>query len=170
MALTIRHGRPADIPRLEEIIASAKRYMAASGNLTQWAGSYPDASDLMADMKKGNNYVGIDTNGNIVMTFCLIFGDDPTYNVIEDGEWLNNEPYGTIHRIASDGSSRGVLEAAVDFAFLRTDNVRIDTHADNTPMLSALERLEFVKCGLIYCRDGSPRIAFQKTKSDLPEC
>ena len=33
----------------------------------------------------------------------FIIGADPTYEVIEDGAWPDNSPYGTIHRIAGDG-------------------------------------------------------------------
>jgi hypothetical protein len=32
-----------------------------------------------------------------------MIGKDPTYAVIENGNWLNDEPYGVIHRIASNG-------------------------------------------------------------------
>ena len=37
-----------------------------------------------------------------------------SYQVIEDGAWLNDTlPYGTIHRIAGDGSVKGLLGKAV---------------------------------------------------------
>jgi RimJ/RimL family protein N-acetyltransferase len=41
-------------------------------------------------------------------------------------------------------------------------NIRIDTHRDNAIMQHLLEKNGFVKCGIIYVEDGSPRIAYQK--------
>ena len=35
--------------------------------------------------------------------FALFEGAEPTYAHIEEGEWLNDEPYVTIHRLAGDG-------------------------------------------------------------------
>ena len=99
------------------------------------------------------------------MTFAFITGEDPTYKIIREGEWLNDEFYGTIHRIASNGKQRGILKTACDFCFQLVDNIRIDTHKDNLPMLKALKETGFTQCGVINCRDGSPRIAFQKTKN-----
>ena len=55
-----------------------------------------------------------------------------------------------------------MLKACVDFCKEMTDNIRIDTHADNSPMQNALHRLKFSFCGIIYTADGSPRLAFQK--------
>jgi predicted GNAT family N-acyltransferase len=47
----------------------------------------------------------------------------------------------------------------------QTDNIRIDTHADNAKMQALLEEHGFEKCGTIYVHDGisehSPRIAYQ---------
>ena len=107
-------------------------------------------------MKAGGIYPAI------VGTFCLVEGDDPTYAVIEDGRWLDDDAYATIHRLASNGVCRGVARAAVEWSVRRCPNLRIDTHADNAPMLAFLRKAGFVRCGTIYCRDGTPRIAFQR--------
>ena len=45
-----------------------------------------------------------------------------------------------------------------------TDNVRIDTHADNIPMQGAIANQGFTKCGIIHVEDGSPRLAYQLVK------
>ena len=162
--LTIRKASAADIAAVLEIYDSARRYMRATGNLTQWSDGYPSSDDVTADLAAGNLYVGL-CDGEAVMVFAFILGDDPTYSIIEQGAWLNNSPYGTVHRLASNGQCAGALAACTAFCLARTDNLRIDTHADNRPMLRALEREGFVRCGIIYCRDGSPRTAFQKCKS-----
>ena len=99
----------------------------------------------------------------MVMAFAFIIGDDPTYSVIEGGHWLNERPYGTIHRLGSTGKHKGILRQCVDFCMSHIANIRLDTHADNAIMLNAVEKLGFIRCGTIYCMDGSPRVAFQKS-------
>lgn len=42
-------------------------------------------------------------------------GEDESYRVIEDGAWHLDQPYGTIHRLASNGKARGVSRACFDF-------------------------------------------------------
>ena len=159
--MTVRHGTPPDIDSIMAIFEAAKQYMRKTGNTSQWSDGYPARENILADIANGHNYVIIDNNGHITATFALILGEDPTYLYIEDGAWPDNEPYGTIHRIASAGRTPGMLKHAVEFAFTLTNNIRIDTHRDNRPMLDALSRLGFKHCGTIYCRDGSPRLAFQ---------
>lgn len=161
--LTIRKSTTADIEDILNIYEASRRYMRSTGNLTQWSDGYPARADVEADIVAGNSYVG-EIDGQTVMAFAFILGDDPTYRIIEDGRWLNDLPYGTIHRLGSNGRCSGMLAACVEFCFAHTDNLRLDTHRDNRPMLAAVERSGFSRCGIIYCRDGSPRIAFQKTK------
>ena len=165
--LKIRKGNPEDVETILRIFDSAKKYMRAKGNLSQWSDGYPSRSHVLEDIENGVNYVGETPEGEIVMTFTFIEGEDPTYLEIE-GEWLNNEPYGTIHRIASDGTVSGVVKEACEFCFKKTENLRIDTHENNTPMRKALSDLDFIECGIIICRDGTPRIAFQKKNNCVP--
>lgn len=159
----IRPATPADVEAILAVYEASRRYMRATGNLTQWNDGYPARADVEADLAAGNCYVG-ELAGEVVMAFAFIVGDDPTYRIIEEGAWLNDRPYGTIHRLGSNGRRSGMLAACVDYCFGRIDNLRLDTHRDNRPMLTAVERLGFTRCGIIYCRDGSPRIAFQKMR------
>ena len=93
--------------------------------------------------------------------FAFILGEDPTYSYIENGNWLSDKPYGTIHRIAGDGTVSGVVKTAVDYCRETIKNIRIDTHENNKTMQHVLGKLGFSKCGIIYLEDGSPRIAYQ---------
>lgn len=159
--ISIRKGTVGDIDAILECYEIARWYMRASGNANQWINGYPSRELVEADIAEGISYVGVDNEGYIVMAFAFIIGDDPTYAVIEDGRWLNDLPYGTIHRLGSTGKHPGMLRRCVDFCLSRIGNIRLDTHADNTTMLSAVDKLGFSRCGTIYCIDGSPRIAFQ---------
>lgn len=165
-SIKIRKSTTEDLSQIIPIFESARTYMRLNGNLNQWSEGYPGERDIIEDISEGNSYIGIDLDGETVMTFAFIIGPDPTYKNIYEGNWLNNDEYGTIHRIASNGKVRGVLKAACDYGFQKVRNIRIDTHEANFPMLRALNDLGFVKCGIINCRDGSPRIAFQKVKDE----
>lgn len=160
--IRLRKGTVADIDEIMSCYDIAKQYMRKSGNHKQWINGYPSREIVTADIAAGNNYVGIDDDGKVVMTFALIIGDDPTYSVIEDGQWLDNLPYGTIHRLGSTGKYHGILRICTEFCLSKIDNIRLDTHADNATMQRAAEKLGFKRCGIIYCTDGSPRIAYQR--------
>lgn len=160
--ITIRKTELTDIDAALAVYALAKQYMRRCGNLHQWTGEYPGRGDVARDIAAGNSYVGIDADGRVRFVFAFILGEDSTYNYIEGGQWLSDAPYGTIHRIASDGSTSRVVEAACRFCSRICPNIRIDTHADNQPMQTALLRCGFTRCGVIYLADGAPRVAFQK--------
>lgn len=160
--IRIRKGTAADIDAIMKCYDEGRRFMRASGNHAQWINGYPSRELVMEDIARGVGYVGIDEDADIIMAFAFIKGEDPTYSVIEDGEWLNDLPYGTIHRLASIGKQKGILRACVEYCLSEIDNIRLDTHADNTVMQRAASRLGFRRCGVIYCVDGSPRVAYQR--------
>ena len=160
--MNIRNAVREDIPRLLELFANARAFMAANGNPDQWWGGYPTQDLLESDIRLNQLYVA-EENGSIHAAFVLAMGEDPTYAVIE-GAWKNDLPYGTLHRIASSGEKRGMTDEIVAWAFGQIANLRADTHELNKPMQHAFERNGFERCGIIYVDDGTPRIAYQKTK------
>lgn len=157
----IRKAECADYDDIMHIYRYAQDKMIAGGNPTQWARTYPAPDMVRQDIRAGRSYVICD-KGTICGVFVFSIGSDPTYKVIEEGAWLNEKPYGVIHRIASAKGAKGILRAALDFAESRADNIRIDTHADNAVMRHLLDKYRYTVCGRIYAEDGSPRIAYQK--------
>lgn len=160
MAYTIRQANKEDMARIQEIYAYARSFMAATGNPNQWGTSHPPVDQLEEDIQVGRLHV-VQNETGIHGVFYFYIGEDPTYAVIYDGAWNSREPYGTIHRIAGDGSG-GVLRAAVEFCSQQIAYLRIDTHADNRVMQNALKKLGFQPCGTIYVSDGTPRIAYDR--------
>lgn len=158
--MLIRKTQLSDLPRLQEIFAIARRFMAETGNPTQWEEDYPSEELLHEDISSGDSYVCL-CDDRIVATFVLRGGDDPTYQKIYDGAWLSDGPYATIHRIASSGEAKGIFHETMRFALQHYDSVRIDTHADNKVMQYAILQEGFRYCGIIYCWDGSERLAYQ---------
>jgi len=156
-----------DLGRMLEIYEFARKQMCLNGNPNQWV-NYPSRELLEEDIKSGVSYV-IESDSEVIGTFVFCIGEDPTYQVIEEGGWLNDEPYGTIHRIASDGTQEGLFKLVEKYCSQQIDNIRIDTHEDNKIMQHILEKSGFSKCGIIYTYDGSPRIVYQKKYKRISE-
>lgn len=161
--LKVRNAVEKDVAAIMDVYDTARCFMRANGNMNQWINGYPSECDVRDDIKKGQSFVIEDDEG-IVAVFALIFGEDPTYKIIENGSWLNDLPYGTVHRIGGNGRQHGIMKKCLEFVLEKSDNVRIDTHADNKPMQHVLEKLGFSRCGIIHIADGSPRVAFQFVK------
>ena len=158
--MEIRKTRPEDLETVLAIYEHARGIMKRTGNPTQWGDNRPDLSLITGDIENGTGYV-ITEDGAIRGVFAFIEGADPSYEYIEDGAWLNDEPYGTIHRVASDEHAHGILAEAVKFCREKVDELRIDTHHDNAIMRHLIEKLGFTYCGVIYVDDGTPRVAYQ---------
>ncbi len=159
--MTIRHTTPADYGRIQEIYAYAREQMRQAGNPSQWGHNRPSGETLLQDIQNGQSHV-LEEKGQICGVFTFIIGEDPTYRIIEQGQWLNAAPYGTIHRIAANGTGKGIFRECLAYCLAQIPNIRIDTHRDNAAMRHLLEKHGFRKCGVIYVEDGSPRIAYQK--------
>ena len=147
-----------DLDQILEIYAEARRFMAENGNPTQWNNGYPTRELLESDISLNRLYA-IRRNGVICGAFVFFIGDDPTYQYIE-GSWMDDTPYGVIHRIAGNGG--GIFPAALEFCRARIAHIRIDTHHNNIPMQRAVEKAGFSRQGIIYVEDGTPRIAYEK--------
>ena len=154
----VRRAEPGDLARIEDIYAGARAFMAAHGNPNQWGKTHPPRARLEADIEEETLFV-ITEGDDIHGVFFFALGEDPTYAKIYDGAWHSDSPYGTIHRIAGDGSG-GILRTAVDFGKQQIGHLRMDTHRDNAVMQEALKKNGFRQCGTIYIADGSPRIAY----------
>lgn len=157
--MKIRKSRMEDVNDIMNIIAAAKQYMASHGNTTQWVNGYPGEDIIISDIKDNNSYV-ITHNDIIAGTFSFIIGKEPTYQVIKNGEWHYDRPYGTIHRLASGGIIRGISRACFEYCLHKMDYIRIDTHKDNISMQAAIENFGFKKCGNVYMLNGTERIAY----------
>lgn len=158
--MEIRKTTTNDIGAVMDVFAAAKRYMRANGNASQRGDDYPTCGIAAYDIARGSSYV-LTEHGEIAGTFALIIGEDESYRVIEDGAWRLDKPYGTIHRLASNGKAHGVSKSCFDFCAAQIDYLRTDTHADNRPMQQLLEKYGFQRCGIIRgARGGGERIAY----------
>ena len=165
--MILRKSKKEDLDALMEVFSFARSFMASTGNPYQWGhNQWPPRHVLEKDIEEGKGYVFVEGE-EILGTFFLNVGEhvEPCYDYVEQGAWTKEGPYAVIHRIASNGKAKGILKAAVDYAFTLVDQVRIDTHEENKVMRSALAKLGFHSIGYIYVeQDTVRRIAFEKFK------
>lgn len=166
--LFLRKAVPADTTCIMQMITDAKKQMQREGK-QQWQGAYPALSDITTDITSKQGYVLCD--GYTAVAYgAVVFGTDPTYRVI-DGQWLNEDPYAVIHRLAVSEAykHRGIatcfFEQVEKLALLHgISNIRVDTNFDNEYMQRLLARRNYRYCGEIQNPNGQ-RQAYQKTLS-----
>lgn len=159
--MNIRLASIDDIDVIMDIYAAARRFMQDTGNKNQWVDGYPSKDLISSSIQEGKQYVCICEN-QVAGTFYFSIDDDPTYAKIYNGEWLNDSPYGVVHRLASGGKYRGVANFCLQWCFDQCGNVRVDTHKDNAVMQEILKKNGYVPCGIIFVRNDTERLAFQK--------
>lgn len=161
MSYTIRKAEKQDLPRIHEIYAAARQFMRDNGNYAQWGEGDRPEELLEDDIQQGNLYVLEGDEAQIHAVFVFVEGPDPVYLHIEQGSWRSEAEYAAVHRVASDGMVRNVLGQIMDYCRAQIPHLRIDTHEDNKVMQHVLEKCGFVRCGIVYMPDGSPRIAYE---------
>lgn len=156
--------RKATIEELDEIMniyAFARSFMAEHGNPTQWGQNKPSKEQIERDILEKKCHVCVE-EGKIAAVFYFAKEIDETYTKIYEGQWLNEEAYAVVHRVASAGIVKGAGSFCMNWASEQCENLKIDTHKDNYVMQNMLKKCGFVHCGTIYLEDGEPRLAFQK--------
>ena len=140
--MEIRKTKPDEIDKVMAIYARARRFMAEHGNPTQWGTTKPYREDVVKDIEQGYSRVCVE-NGEVVATFYYREGIDSTYINIYDGAWINDAPYGVVHRIAAAGTVKGAGSFCLNWAYQQCGNLKIDTHRNNTVMQNTLKKNGF---------------------------
>ena len=159
--MNVRISTIDDLNLILDIYAKARAFMKSTGNPNQWFDNKPLKEDIISDINHRHHHVVYEDN-KIYGCFTFFKGEDPTYKIIDDGSWLNNEEYGVIHKVASSQEKKGVFKVILDYCEKEINNLRIDTHKDNKVMQHNLEKNGFKRCGIIYLKDGAKRLAYHK--------
>ena len=159
----IRLATKEDMPQLLRIYARARAFMAEMGNPTQWKNGYPSEEALLDEIAGAYLHVITDDETGIPWGAFVLRDYDPYYEYIE-GAWLSDSPYGVLHKVASDGTHKGMFKICADFAKSRYDHLRIDTFHKNIPMQSAIKQNGFVHCGTVFLENDEPFMAFSWLK------
>lgn len=164
--MMIRKAKIEELPVIMELYAAARSFMAQTGNPEQWGEVYPPEHLVRSDIERGVCYVA-DVDGQIEAVFMYAFETDPDYQVLEEGSWLNDAPYGVVHRVASRGRIKGIGAKCILWGFEQCGNLKMDTHEDNKVMQHVLEKNGFVRCGRVCIADGLRMIVYQKTRPQM---
>lgn len=162
--MEIRRARMEELDEIMDLYDQGRRFMRQNGNLGQWNDGYPQRELIEADIRAGHCWLVLE-GGEAAGVFCFLHGRDvePVYAHI-DGAWLDDGPYGVLHRAASNGRAKGLIAACTDWCLAQCPSLRVDTHRDNRPMRRALERCGFQYCGLVVYPSEGERLAYQKLK------
>jgi len=153
----IRNATKDDLGEILKIYAIARRIMQATGNPDQWGNNRPQYDAIVKDIEDGNMYV-IEEENEIYAVFSLIDFDEDYIDI--QGEWLNDEPYLAIHKIASSGKKGGIFSQVLEFAKTKTNNIRIDTHKHNKIMQLHIKKNGFEYVGIVYIEGELERLAY----------
>lgn len=167
--MIIKKADKNNLTEILKIYKEAREYMALNGNKDQWGTNYPPRELIEKDITEGKSYIAFDEENKICGVFYFAIENDPMYNIIEEGQWLNNNPYAVVHRIAvsMNTHNKGIASKCIDYAvrLCKESNIfdlRMDTHRDNVPMQHFLVKKGFEKCGVVFVDDGTERLAYHK--------
>lgn len=166
--MKFRKAVEAEVSSIMGIIKQAQAYFKEQG-IKQWQDGYPNIETIKEDIGNKNSYVLIKDN-HIIATVAVSFDREKTYDHIYGGKWISNDEYAVIHRIAIDNNYKGLGVSSQIFKNIELlclnryiHSIKVDTQEENISMRKFLEKNKFKYCGIIYLKDGSKRIAFEKT-------
>lgn len=155
-----------DLEAVLFIIDKAKERMKShmSG---QWQDGSPSKETFIRDIKEEHLYV-LTTFDKVIGVLALL-DHEGAYDTLLSGEWLHNIPYKVIHRFAVHEAylGMGVASFMLKSAELLAKSegvqqIRIDTHERNIPMVKLLIKNGYVQCGSTLIEGTKLRIVFEK--------
>ena len=168
--MEIRKAKDADFGAMQALFDEARGTIATLG-INQWQNGEPAPEVVREDISLGQSYVITDGDA-LCATFALMNESEPLYDNIYSGEWKtgnDNRNYQAIHRVAvavfmrGKGTSTRIINYAAEIARARGRvSLRIDTHEGNAVMRRMLEKHGFELCGVIYLKNGDPRVAYER--------
>jgi len=165
--MEFRKALSDDADSIMEIYRQAQACLKARG-VNQWQNGYPNPQIVERDIASEHALV-CTLDGLIGGVFVLSFDHEANYDRIYSGKWISSAEYGVIHRIAVTDTVRGqgvgsaILSKAQQLCIASgIHSIRVDTHRDNKPMQSLLQKNQFTLCGVIYLEDQSERLAYEK--------
>lgn len=159
--MRVRRARVEEIEAIMLMYECAKAYMRREGNMAQWGDDYPPRELILDEICAGRFYA-IEHDDVPVGVFSFDVTTEPTYAVVYGGAWRCDEPYGVVHRLASNGRVGGVSDCCFAWCKERHPYLRVDTHRDNLTMQRAIARQGFEYSGVIrLMRNGDERLAYE---------
>lgn len=165
--MKFRKSKTSDVKSIMKIVSQAQAFFKDQG-IDQWQNGYPNEDTIMNDIKNAESYVLV-KDDEVVATSMVTFKEEPSYESIYEGQWLSNNKYATIHRVAVCNTHKGLGLSTEMIKYIEkrcidhdVHSIKVDTHKENIPMQKALKKNGFEYCGIIYVDGSSERIAFEK--------
>jgi len=166
MEYTFRKAKTEEQNEIWKILEDAILRRKKDGS-DQWQDGYPNPSVVENDIEKGNGFVLLDEQENILGYAAILINYEPEYANIK-GKWITNEDFIVMHRVAiSDqyigkGLAQIMLKYMEEYALSNNIySIKADTNFDNAGMLKIFEKMGYSYCGEVTFR-GTPRRAFEK--------
>ena len=160
-----RKAELSEIAPIWEILQQAIIRRKEDGS-KQWQDGYPNPEVVQKDVEQGEGFVLV-TGETIIGYTAVLINDEPAYAEIE-GNWLTNDDFVVIHRVAisekylGKGLAKMIIKNIEDFALSNNIySIKADTNFDNTAMIKIFENSGYAYCGEVYFR-GSSRKAYEK--------
>jgi RimJ/RimL family protein N-acetyltransferase len=155
-----------DLPWIMDQIGAC-RVILSFHQSGQWQGSEPSLLTLQSDIQVGQYYVFKVANQFVGGT--SIMHQEPAYEKLIRGAWLNQHPYLVLHRFfvapVFHGKGYGLLLLnAVEALGKKSGifNFRLDTHEYNIPMKKLLLKAGYTMCGEVDLPQAGRRIVYHK--------
>ncbi|SDE18765.1 GNAT family N-acetyltransferase [Riemerella columbipharyngis] len=165
MEYQFRKAKTDDEAAVWEILKSAIHRRRLDGS-SQWQDGYPNMEILKNDIRQEAGWVLV--GGEMVCGYVAIYGEEPAYDDLKQGNWLSNGVFIVIHRLAVSegligrGLAQKIFEKVEEFARQKgIKSIKADTNFDNYAMLHIFKKMGYSYCGKVYFR-GSERLAYEK--------
>lgn len=126
--MILRKAVFSELPFIWEILQQAIEQRRLSGS-DQWQDGYPNQQVVTDDITNGHAYAAI------------IFDTEPAYTDIK-GNWLTNDDYVVVHRVATANAVKGKGVATHLFMLIenlcvqqKVYSIKVDTNFDNIPTM-----------------------------------
>jgi RimJ/RimL family protein N-acetyltransferase len=148
------------------------RPVMASHQSGQWQGNEPSKTTILQDILNGTYYLlSID---EVTVGGCASLNNEPAYNHLISGSWLNQNPYRVLHRFFIDpshhqkGYGAMLLRATEQWVLAQgIHNIRLDTHARNEPMKKLLLKAGYPCCGEVNLPQAGLRLVYHKVIGEI---
>ena len=160
--MEVRKAQHHDVDQMMVIVKQAQQDLKEM-NVDQWQNGYPNETVLHQDIDLNKAYV-IEEN-HVCGLMVISYNDETTYDPLKT--WVKNT-YMLIHRFAvvkqmqrTGIATEMIRQASLMAKEMKMESIRIDTHEKNVRMRRFLEKCGFEERGIIYLKDGNPRIGYE---------
>ena len=138
----------------------------------QWQGIEPSLKTIENDIK-GHHFFILFEN-ELPLGGVAILNNEPAYNHLLEGSWLNDAPYCVLHRFFIDPQFHGRKLSKVFLTLIENyvwqlgvNNIRLDTHERNLPMRGLMKSLDYQEVGRVILPHAGERLVYHKVRKKI---